>query len=177
MVGMVLSAGQTVIPGGWMGAEGSPTPVVLIDLTLLLYTLPEMRLGHCAPAPKLKLFWRRRSLKRPMPPRTAIFPSPKTSYAKPTRGSGIVLAAENPWGVPEQGSQTSPSGANTFRGSPFRKPLLKLMVGFWEASYLLGSTEYSVHVPSPPGVPPRTDRKSTRLNSSHLGISYAVFCL
>src|SRR5438045_8237773 len=25
--------------------------------------------------------------------------------------------------------------------------------------------------------PPRTDRKSTRLNSSHLGISYAVFCL
>src|SRR5262245_66314214 len=24
---------------------------------------------------------------------------------------------------------------------------------------------------------PNTDRKSTRLNSSHLGISYAVFCL
>src|SRR5262245_66509302 len=24
---------------------------------------------------------------------------------------------------------------------------------------------------------PREDRKSTRLNSSHLGISYAVFCL
>src|SRR5205814_10377398 len=26
-------------------------------------------------------------------------------------------------------------------------------------------------------VPPSRDRKSTRLNSSHLGISYAVFCL
>src|SRR5437899_8881136 len=26
-------------------------------------------------------------------------------------------------------------------------------------------------------VPAHTDRKSTRLNSSHLGISYAVFCL
>src|SRR5437899_7676902 len=26
-------------------------------------------------------------------------------------------------------------------------------------------------------VGPHTDRKSTRLNSSHLGISYAVFCL
>src|SRR5205814_10582062 len=26
-------------------------------------------------------------------------------------------------------------------------------------------------------VPSRKDRKSTRLNSSHLGISYAVFCL
>src|SRR5262245_65008989 len=25
--------------------------------------------------------------------------------------------------------------------------------------------------------PPAADRKSTRLNSSHLGISYAVFCL
>src|SRR5262245_64355645 len=28
-----------------------------------------------------------------------------------------------------------------------------------------------------PGSGPETDRKSTRLNSSHLGISYAVFCL
>src|SRR5256885_3781702 len=27
------------------------------------------------------------------------------------------------------------------------------------------------------GGPPRADRKSTRLNSSHLVISYAVFCL
>src|ERR1039458_1585273 len=26
-------------------------------------------------------------------------------------------------------------------------------------------------------MPPKRDRKSTRLNSSHLGISYAVFCL
>src|SRR5438067_10554980 len=32
---------------------------------------------------------------------------------------------------------------------------------------------------SPPGVgaAPRPDRKSTRLNSSHVSISYAVFCL
>src|ERR1022692_5104268 len=42
----------------------------------------------------------------------------------------------------------------------------------------------SVCGPAPPsGLPgkrrrfPRTDRKSTRLNSSHLVISYAVFCL
>src|SRR5437899_5622068 len=34
-------------------------------------------------------------------------------------------------------------------------------------SALMGST----------GVKSRRDRKSTRLNSSHLGISYAVFCL
>src|SRR5258705_5211731 len=32
----------------------------------------------------------------------------------------------------------------------------------------------SIRAASPTG---RTDRKSTRLNSSHLGISYAVFCL
>src|ERR1039457_1129901 len=138
MVGMVLFAGQTVIPGGWIGAAGSPTPVVLIELTLPLITLPEMRLGHCAPAPKLKLFWRRRSLKRPMPARRAIFPSPSTSYAKPTRGWGNVLAGENPAGVPAQGSHTSPSGASTFLGSPTRKPLVKFMAGLLEASCLLG---------------------------------------
>src|SRR5947199_4822922 len=36
-------------------------------------------------------------------------------------------------------------------------------------------------IPPPPVCceprPPELDRKSTRLNSSHLGISYAVFCL
>src|SRR5205814_10660121 len=32
------------------------------------------------------------------------------------------------------------------------------------------------HAP-PPSAGSATDRKSTRLNSSHLGISYAVFCL
>src|SRR5262245_65302047 len=32
-------------------------------------------------------------------------------------------------------------------------------------------------LPVPDGVVPQLDRKSTRLNSSHLGISYAVFCL
>src|SRR5947199_4638736 len=31
--------------------------------------------------------------------------------------------------------------------------------------------------PSPTGLRTTKDRKSTRLNSSHLGISYAVFCL
>src|SRR5215204_6861320 len=31
--------------------------------------------------------------------------------------------------------------------------------------------------PGPPALGPRRDRKSTRLNSSHTVISYAVFCL
>src|SRR5690606_41849491 len=33
------------------------------------------------------------------------------------------------------------------------------------------------HRPSHPAAPCRADRKSTRLNSSHVKISYAVFCL
>src|SRR5258705_924317 len=47
------------------------------------------------------------------------------------------------------------------------------------------TVQRSCTMPSPPDIaapantlpPPETDRKSTRLNSSHLGISYAVFCL
>src|ERR1039458_845670 len=35
----------------------------------------------------------------------------------------------------------------------------------------------SAKAPTHTREPPRADRKSTRLNSSHLGISYAVFCL
>src|SRR5262245_65074504 len=44
-------------------------------------------------------------------------------------------------------------------------------VGGGKTSHSRGSTMDLTLVPYP------TDRKSTRLNSSHLGISYAVFCL
>src|SRR5205807_8467466 len=43
--------------------------------------------------------------------------------------------------------------------------VLALIAGYW------GWREFR------PGMSARTDRKSTRLNSSHLVISYAVFCL
>src|SRR5256885_12749167 len=39
------------------------------------------------------------------------------------------------------------------------------------------SVEVVVTGPDSPEAPVRLDRKSTRLNSSHLVISYAVFCL
>src|SRR5437899_8811479 len=44
---------------------------------------------------------------------------------------------------------------------------------------LLGCTQEEVHSSfhGPGTAANQTDRKSTRLNSSHLGISYAVFCL
>src|ERR1035438_10780444 len=47
----------------------------------------------------------------------------------------------------------------------------------------IGVTLYAQDCNTGPGLsdirtmPPNRDRKSTRLNSSHLGISYAVFCL
>src|SRR5438132_9938820 len=38
-------------------------------------------------------------------------------------------------------------------------------------------TQQEIRTPAPDQTPPVQDRKSTRLNSSHTVISYAVFCL
>src|SRR5256885_11495817 len=51
----------------------------------------------------------------------------------------------------------------------FRSPRFRLPAG-------PGPERGIGHGPAP-GAPARIDRKSTRLNSSHLVISYAVFCL
>src|SRR5215813_4573436 len=40
-----------------------------------------------------------------------------------------------------------------------------------------GSSPSAAFASRPGGAPPKRDRKSTRLNSSHVRISYAVFCL
>src|ERR1035441_9169451 len=45
----------------------------------------------------------------------------------------------------------------------------------WCMQQLEGNHYVDMIAPQPEGA--KTDRKSTRLNSSHLGISYAVFCL
>src|SRR5262245_64973697 len=55
----------------------------------------------------------------------------------------------------------------------------------WDASYHDGPAPWDIGQPQPAivrlasegGFAGAVDRKSTRLNSSHLGISYAVFCL
>src|ERR1035441_2580481 len=44
---------------------------------------------------------------------------------------------------------------------------------WWAATWFAAPWRSSFPAPEPPSL----DRKSTRLNSSHLGISYAVFCL
>src|SRR5258705_10296916 len=57
------------------------------------------------------------------------------------------------------------SAALTLSGVPFMGPVGAARVGFINNEYVLNPQVDEI------------DRKSTRLNSSHLGISYAVFCL
>src|SRR5205814_9131886 len=56
----------------------------------------------------------------------------------------------------------------------FRSSLGEVWVGQWQAAGLL---KPSAIKPVFATLEQAGDRKSTRLNSSHLGISYAVFCL
>src|SRR3712207_7028373 len=52
-----------------------------------------------------------------------------------------------------------------------------LPISFWELqARIQGVARVLLPLPSPP-LPLSPDRKSTRLNSSHANISYAVFCL
>src|SRR5205814_10431559 len=87
------------------------------------------------------------------PPQSTLFPY-TTLFRSPRRSAG---ASWRPRGMSEQ-DWTAPYGlpapANSPRPGPASSP--------------------ATHRP---GFFPQKDRKSTRLNSSHLGISYAVFCL
>src|SRR5471030_3309286 len=61
--------------------------------------------------------------------------------------------------------------ANPLWGAPrIHGELLKLGID-------IGQTSVAKYMVKRRGPPSQGDRKSTRLNSSHLGISYAVFCL
>src|SRR5256885_9917297 len=68
-----------------------------------------------------------------------------------------------------------------FRSLPVIGP--EVMPPFADAMRLVDGDECQVHAANEPperlarGALGREDRKSTRLNSSHLVISYAVFCL
>src|SRR5947199_5561097 len=62
---------------------------------------------------------------------------------------------------------------------PYTTLFRSIFVGAMLASGLASAhAQYVSSTPSPSApILPSADRKSTRLNSSHLGISYAVFCL
>src|SRR5256885_11415135 len=88
-------------------------------------------------------------------------------------------------GLPGNPVYTCPVGKNTLRAPALvclRTPKLPSPTCFPDRGV---PHEFDPHVPPPaPGAAGRrplpcrrTDRKSTRLNSSHLVISYAVFCL
>src|SRR5262245_63048181 len=54
-----------------------------------------------------------------------------------------------------------------------------IAAGVWTATFQRGHVDRNAKAGFTPALnaPSGRDRKSTRLNSSHLGISYAVFCL
>src|SRR5258707_2983860 len=92
------------------------------------------------------------------PPRSTLFP-----YT--TLFRSLYLVAER---------HLEPSWANTIVAfSRFHGPILGLLGGW--ASDRLGAKQTIAISLAFTGV--FTDRKSTRLNSSHANISYAVFCL
>src|SRR5690606_42126559 len=86
---------------------------------------------------------------------------PPTRLSKANRSSGPSCVHDQP--RPRPGLATRPSGSNVIgKAAPFSSRTLQV-------------------VPARGGAAPASataaDRKSTRLNSSHVKISYAVFCL
>src|SRR5256885_9771101 len=88
------------------------------------------------------------------PPKSTLFPSTTLFRSPPTDGRPLAAGGPRPRGL--------------VLGEPTRRPRR-------------GVPSDRVRGPRGRGRPPRrgrlVDRKSTRLNSSHLVISYAVFCL
>src|SRR2546426_7614055 len=86
-------------------------------------------------------------------------------------GAGLALAA--------CGGSAGPAGSTA--ASPAQKPASggasAQAAGSWDEILAAAKKEGKVVISGPPDPETRTDRKSTRLNSSHLVISYAVFCL
>src|SRR5258705_3683342 len=88
------------------------------------------------------------------PPRSTLFPY-TTLFRSPSTNSSNSATPDGP---PHRSAIPS-SGLKPLQSLPLRL-----------RSTLCGDLPHSVERK-------RRDRKSTRLNSSHLGISYAVFCL
>src|SRR3712207_7514456 len=93
------------------------------------------------------------------PPRSTLFPY-TTLFRSPTGGRPGIVQLPRPRPPPERGRL----GAADARALG-RAPELDPRRGVTRA------------LPGPRAGPGRADRKSTRLNSSHANISYAVFCL
>src|SRR5437870_584939 len=105
-------------------------------------------------------------------------PAPRGVMRRPTRWLGLALAAATlpPWGGGRAAAQTGPQtnlvltvAAGVVNGGSLwtipRQPFCPAFNGSCTAGYDTLRLARDI------------DRKSTRLNSSHVAISYAVFCL
>src|SRR3712207_7556514 len=88
------------------------------------------------------------------PPRSTLFPYPTLFRSPPTKMSSLT--------------ETAPSVLTV--SSPV--PVWPTLSGTPASSDHVDPAPLTLTMPQPP-----LDRKSTRLNSSHANISYAVFCL
>src|SRR3712207_7845019 len=71
----------------------------------------------------------------------------------------------------------SPDSVRKASWSTFLRPSRSHSFGRWRRWSFLAKVVFSSYLPSSMPEEWGTDRKSTRLNSSHANISYAVFCL
>src|SRR3712207_6973387 len=94
------------------------------------------------------------------PPRSTLFPYTTLSRSQMHRAAGRLIAGSQ--------QETAFTWLDE-RGSWFRCRLLRCRDG---VVLMTATPAEQMH-----GLTPREDRKSTRLNSSHANISYAVFCL
>src|SRR3712207_8395129 len=90
------------------------------------------------------------------PPRSTLFPY-TTLFRSLYRGGVTVAGASRD---PAGGMEVQAKASVAFVGGPN-----------------IRVTDEQIGLAGPEGTPPPVDRKSTRLNSSHANISYAVFCL
>src|SRR5207249_9900934 len=90
------------------------------------------------------------------PPRSPLFPYTTLFRSDPTKAPGAPLS-------------------DLGQRSPFERPR-RIAVGSGQGSSLAPLQDL-VGIVTPADLHFERDRKSTRLNSSHVSISYAVFCL
>src|ERR1035441_226600 len=109
----------------------------------------------------------------------ACVPFPPGPVAQPASATTSRQNIQAPWSIPRQGLLPLPIRWGEDRGEGYADRLSNLR----RVSNRAHSDEAPGARTSCPLCAPRShpcapiDRKSTRLNSSHLGISYAVFCL
>src|SRR5437899_4227091 len=96
-----------------------------------------------------------------LPPRSTLFPYTTLFRSSYTPATSLT-----------EGVTIGPDGHPVVAGSPCYPPC-----GFRAEKYDGATGALLWSTVSDAGAASGGDRKSTRLNSSHLGISYAVFCL